>query len=376
MNSQQHEAHSTEKAYLKGVNAFRTIFLIPVVLAHIVKNLDQFGLDPYLLGTDENGMRRTLDIGVYGLGIFFGVSGFLITYLLRIEKGKRGAVDIKRFYVRRALRIFPMYYIQILFCVLIYWIFNIEYSKHALLIYGFYALNIPYVYGGVLPFLGHYWTLAVEEQFYLFWPWANRMSNKQLVRFSWILLIIFLISRSWLMWMYPGHTILLVMDHPWFQCMLIGAIFALYYLDHKVILQKIAVSFWCQAGSWLLLVLASFNLVRGNIPFDYELTTIAACLILVHQNSGKVWLSLENRFFNYIGRLSYSIYIIHNAIIFLCGTLIPWEEVEHLPLRYVLVVVIVFASSTFLGHLSFKFIEKPFLRLKERKYTYVFGMKA
>ncbi len=363
-------------AYLKGVNGFRTIFLIPVVLAHIVKNLDLFGLNPYLLGIGENGTANTIDIGVFGLGIFFGISGFLITYLLRLEKVSKKKIAIKRFYIRRALRIFPMYYIQILFCLFLYWIFNVEYSKHALLIYGFYALNIPYVYGGVLPFLGHYWTLAVEEQFYLFWPWANRLTNKNLTRLCWSLLIIFLATRTGLMWVSPGHTLLLVMDHPWFQCMLIGSIFALYFLDHREELQRIATNQWVQGASWLLLVISSFNIVRGNVPFDYELTTIAACILLVCQNSDKAWISLENRYFNYFGRLSYAIYITHNSIIFLCGRLIPWDEIEIVPLRYVMVVLVVISVSILIGHLCFTYIEKPFLRLKERKFTYILGMKA
>lgn len=316
-----------------------------------------------------------MDSGIYGVAIFFAISGFLITYLLRLEKDKNQKIAIKKFYVRRALRLFPLYYTQIIVCLIIYYIFDIEYTLWSLIIYGFYAANIPYIFSGTLPLLGHYWTLAVEEQFYFFWPWLNRFTNKQLLKVCWILLISFVIIRQLLIYSLPDSIVIKMMDHAWFQCMLIGGIFALYYLDYRPVLLKISEFYWLQIICWSLLMISPLNLFREYYTLDMELYTIAGCLILVNQNSNRVFFNLENSFFNYTGRLTYGIYIVHNPIIFLCGKLIPWSFIAFLPLRYILVFMVVFSLSTITAHLSYKYLETPFLRLKERKFTIVKSMK-
>lgn len=361
-------------AYFKGINGLRSIFVIPVILLHLIMHFDEYGLDPKLFG--ESIVERRLGMAVYGLGVFFGISGFLITYLLRLEKAKRGTISVKRFYWRRALRILPLYYAQIFVCLILYRIFNIEYTNWDLLVYyGLYLVNIPYVFGGVLPLLGHYWSLALEEQFYVLWPWANKLSNKQLLRLCWTSLILLLSLRSVLMYTNPDAIFLLIVDHPWFQCMIVGALFALYYLDYKEVMLKYIGTIYCQAASWIFLV-GSLALYRGFVPFDVELTTAASCLILIGQNAKKVYFNIETPFLNYAGRISYSIYVVHMTVIFLCGQLIPWEMIDNVLLRYVLSIVTVFGFVILVAHVFHKLIEMPFMKLKERRFTYVHGMRA
>ncbi|MFY0594213.1 MAG: acyltransferase [Roseivirga sp.] len=372
------EGQSTEKqtpkAYLKGINGLRSIFVIPVILLHLIMHFDEYGLDPQLFG--ESIVERRLGMAVYGLGVFFGISGFLITYLLRLEMRKRGVISIKRFYWRRALRILPLYYAQIFVSLILYKIFNIEYTNWDLLVYyGTYMVNIPYVFGGVLPLLGHYWSLAVEEQFYLFWPWVNKLSNRQLLRMCWVFLILLLTLRSALMYIQPDAIFLLIVDHPWFQCMVVGALFALYYLNYKETMLKYIGTIYCQTASWIFL-LGSLVLYRGFVPFDIELTTAASCLILIGQNTKKVYFNIETPFLNYAGRISYSVYIVHMSVIFLCGELIPWELIESVFLRYTLSIMTVFGFVILVAHIFHKLIEMPFMKLKERRFTYVHGMRA
>jgi peptidoglycan/LPS O-acetylase OafA/YrhL len=367
-------SEQSPKAYLKGVNGLRSIFLIPVVLVHLIMHFDEYGLDPNILGNTIE--ERKLGMAVYGLGVFFGISGFLITYLLRIERGMRNTINVKRFYWRRALRILPLYYAQIFFCLGIYYIFDIEFANWDILVYyAFYVVNIPYVFGAVLPLLDHYWSLAVEEQFYIFWPWVNKMSNKQLLRFCWVSLILILVIRAILQIVSPEAILLKLIDHPWFQCMLVGAICALYYLDHKELMLKKIGNKYVQLLSWVFLV-GAIPLQRGLFPLDIELTTLASCLILIGQNAEKVYFSIENRLLNYAGRISYSVYISHMSVIFLCGRLIPWESVTNTWFRYILAVITVFALTILVSHLFHIAVEKPFMKLKERKFTYVHGMKV
>ncbi|MBO6496683.1 MAG: acyltransferase [Roseivirga sp.] len=368
------DENQNPRAYLKGINGLRSIFVVPVILLHLIMHFDEYGLDPKLFG--DSIIERRLGMAVYGLGVFFGISGFLITYLLRLEKEKRGDISIKRFYWRRALRILPLYYAQIFVCLILYRIFDIEYTNWDLLVYyATYMVNIPYVFGGVLPLLGHYWSLAVEEQFYLFWPWVNKLSNKQLLYACWIFLILLVGLRSVLMYTQPNAIFLLIVDHPWFQCMIVGALFALYYLNYEEKMLKYIGTIYCQAASWIFLV-SSLVLYRGFVPFDIELTTAASCLILIGQNAPKVYFNIETPFLNYAGRISYSVYIVHMSVIFLCGELIPWALIGNVLLRYTLSIITVFGFTMLVAHVFHVVIEKPFMKLKEKRFTYVHGMKV
>ena len=137
--------------HLKGLNGIRALAALGVLVGH--------------LGFSTMAPRMVT--------IFFALSGFLITYLLLHEKDKTGTVHITKFYVRRALRIWPLYFLFIILAVLA--------SDKALdsnfLYYIFFSGNLALVLKATYPYLAHYWSLGVEEQFYLFWPWVMRFSK-------------------------------------------------------------------------------------------------------------------------------------------------------------------------------------------------------
>ena len=376
--AEQNIRQARPNAYLKGVNSIRGILVFPVVFTHIIIHLDEFGLNPFIIGKNIDGSARVLDVARFGMGIFFAISGFLITYLLRLEKDKRGSVNIKQFYIRRALRLFPLYYAQIAFTLVLYHIYDIAYTNWDLMIYSCYAVNIPYVFSGQLPLLGHYWTLSMEEQFYFTWPWFQPFSNRQLLRFCWLMLLLFFIARALMNQInaFSDFFLLKLMNYVWFQCMLIGCIFGLYYLEYREQLIKLSENIVIQFITYALLILGAFNLLRDHLPFYYELTTIAGCMLMVNQNSTKLLINLENKLFNYVGKISYPVYIVHNAMIFLCAKLVSWETVSNKPLRYILVTLLVFSTSFLMAQLAHVFIEKPFLKLKEKKFTFIHGLRS
>ena len=105
----------------------------------------------------------------HGVEIFFVLSGFLITHLLIRERKKFGNIDMKKFWVRRALRIFPLFYLFILCVVLIGFFLDTNTSLKQILISAIYGFNfVPKSEYNIM--LGHTWSLAVEEHFYLIWP--------------------------------------------------------------------------------------------------------------------------------------------------------------------------------------------------------------
>ncbi|MEJ0054763.1 MAG: acyltransferase family protein [Bacteroidota bacterium] len=107
---------------------------------------------------------------------FFSLSGFLITYLL-LEENKESGIDIKNFYTRRILRIWPLYYLYLVLCLITSLLFGMPFPSASIVFYVLLMANIPFVFGYALPFLSHFWSLGVEEQFYSFWPWIVKKSS-------------------------------------------------------------------------------------------------------------------------------------------------------------------------------------------------------
>lgn len=130
-------------------------------------------------------------VGWSGVNIFFVLSGFLITSILL--EAKHSNNYFTGFYMRRILRIFPIYY-AVLFAMFAFWVLSGGGEWHRMLYYLTYTQNIFHAFGADDPIRGpifHTWTLAIEEQFYLFWPFiVYYMSRKNLLRLSVVLIII------------------------------------------------------------------------------------------------------------------------------------------------------------------------------------------
>ena len=107
------------------------------------------------------------NLGNFGVKIFFVISGFLITYLLLCEHEKTGHINLKQFYIRRTCRLFPAFYVFILCMALAHYIGWIELWPGDLIHAATYTMNYHHERSW---WLNHAWSLAVEEQFYLLWP--------------------------------------------------------------------------------------------------------------------------------------------------------------------------------------------------------------
>ena len=115
--------------------------------------------------------------GRFGVIFFFVLSGFLITYLMFIEKSKTGQFKLGHFYVRRALRIWPLYFFSLIIGFVLYPM-AVSYSGFShdenanLTWYSLFIANFDHIYHGfpTANILGVHWSVCVEEQFYLIWP--------------------------------------------------------------------------------------------------------------------------------------------------------------------------------------------------------------
>jgi len=134
------------KIHLSGLNGLRAIAAMGVVVSHITLALGSFSLNPYIFGRAADNSPKGFILAGFGVSIFFSLSGFLITYLLLLEKEK-AEINVPYFYMRRVLRIWPLYYIALAAAVLIMFSYGLDIRQlsSSLPFYVFFAANIPFV---------------------------------------------------------------------------------------------------------------------------------------------------------------------------------------------------------------------------------------
>lgn len=362
---------TTKTVYLPGLNGLRAIAAIAVVISHITLGLNEFGLNNKIFGTDMDGNASGLKLAGYGVTIFFTLSGFLITFLLLKEKEFTGHIRIKDFYIRRILRIWPLYYLYFLVCIVTIFIYGLTFTKSSIPFYIFLAANIPFILGKTLPFLAHYWSLGVEEQFYLFFPQLAKQSNKKLLRVA-VALIFILLFIKFIFWLlskkYNIEIPFLAISVTRFHTMLIGVVGAvlyyyrnqkfLYFTTHKL----------TQILAWGCIFLITINKFHIASVIDGEIVSLTSlCLIVGQVTKKNNLINLENKVFDFIGKISYGIYVIHPILIFYFSRVIG--HLADITINYIIIYFFIIACTISFAFLSYEFYEKKFLKLKSRYAT-------
>jgi peptidoglycan/LPS O-acetylase OafA/YrhL len=360
----------TRVIHLKGLNGIRAIAALFVLLAHITLSFTHFGLNAHLFGSYADGSPRTLDMAGYGVSMFFSLSGFLITFLLLKEK-EQSRINISKFYMRRILRIWPLYYTYFFLVVACLLFFQLPFQQNTLLYYLFFGANIPFILGIHTPLLVHFWSLGVEEQFYLFWPWLGRLSRRTLF-LSCLFICVLLISLKIYLHVFKAGSILEQIIHVnRFHCMLFGALAALLYYQQQKLFLYLATHKLTQLIAWLCLLLAMVNRFHVASFLDNELISGITVLLILGQITSKGLLKLENRVLDFLGKISYGLYVIHPLVIYLFIRFYPRQFIQGRVLDYVILYSSICLVSVFLSHLSFEYLEKPFLKLKQRRFSIV-----
>ena len=352
--------------HFSGLNGLRAIAALSVVFSHTTLALNSFGLNSFIFGKSSDGNPKTTLLAGFGVSIFFALSGFLITYLLLEEKKIKG-INIKNFYVRRALRIFPLYYLYFILVLLTLFLFNLQFEKQSVAFYVFFAANIPFIFGGIIDLLGHYWSLGVEEQFYAFYPWyckkvSSILKTTVILCATLILLKLFLyvISINYeTAWLYS------IVSVTRFQCMLIGAIGAILYFQKNNVLLKIVNNKVTQLISWFVILLIAINKFHIISLLDNEFVSLISTFLIIGQiEKSNRLINLDKSFFDFLGKISYGIYVIHPLVIFYLSKIIKFSVVDDTFLDYLVVYFAVFSATLTLSYLSYEFFEKKFLLLK------------
>jgi peptidoglycan/LPS O-acetylase OafA/YrhL len=300
------------------------------------------------------------DLGVSG---FFVLSGFLITWLLLREEGRTGTVSLKSFYIRRILRIFPAYYA--FFAVSIGFDYIRGYRwDHALIYSGlFYVLNYYNALNGHPPTaIAHAWSLAIEEQFYLLWPFLFLTFRRRKEFLTGAIVMVCL----WRTYLYGIHGVSTAYVYNAFDTrfdnLAIGCLLATLVRGGKVP-RAIArpSNFVALLAIGLLVVSRSFSPQTYHYTLGFTIDALLIAVIVIQAillHDSICWRWLEYPVTRYIGTISYAMYLYH---IWGIGAAMRLQAKLHVwPLPAAILITIVLAS------ISYYVVEKPFLALKSR----------
>jgi peptidoglycan/LPS O-acetylase OafA/YrhL len=354
---------------IPSLNGWRAVAILLVILDHAV----------YTVGFPVSRIPTWgwifLQQGNLGVRIFFVLSGFLITHLLLREAERRDAISLKHFYLRRCLRILPVYLIYLVILALLIKLGCIGGESNSSW-FGVLTFTRNMV-GPVSSYTSHFWSLAVEEQFYLAWPlclvtfalWRRPRDAKLLLLIPVLLCPLVRMSGmsigksgEFCGRVFGGNSILVYADSLAMGCL--GA----FWLRRASLRLKLARPSFVLA---LALAIIAFGAVWGHVGGWGGNIIVSACIpsfqafaILIamwisaqHQNS-IIFRVLNWPPVNLLGVLSYSIYIWH--VLFLCNYTGPTQRALLYDWRTWWLPLIAVAA------LSYYCIERPVLRLKRR----------
>lgn len=372
-----------------------------------------------------------LPFGWIGVNVFFVLSGFLITRILVFEKDKPFKSFVSRFYLNRSLRIFPIYYLFILGLVCVFVLIpiffpdsafsqNFQKSSNEIKSNIWFVISYTYNYiflsdplgnwiGNESVYTGPFWTLSIEEQFYLVFPFVVFFSSvknlKKIIlaiiicspffRFLWAFF-----GKQYFDFQYENYLLgeqiykftflqadslamgaaLAVFKFDWikkvnwwfFLCLIlvVGAgIFNLYILKSSGSKLPWKTLGYEYPGHWLVNT-CNWGFVNLRYVYNYSIINLMAALLILAVSKSEIKFGfLNNAFILYLGQISYGIYVYHQAFLhffseWICPNFLFFTD-SIFPLgKECFLFTVYFSLIVLIAHLSFKYIEAPFLKLK------------
>lgn len=337
-------------------------------------------------GTWLQPIGATLSFGANGVDLFFVLSGFLITGILFDSTSDSGY--FRKFYARRTLRIFPLYYGVLFLLFLLTPLIGLQWHRMnwALLFY----LQNTNIFGTFYTFqlghglsLDHFWSLAVEEQFYLVWPLAI-FAIRDLRKLIWTCFSLSFVALLLRFIMIFHHVSYDFMNRSTFSradSLLLGAVLALLLRSrlHDAVLASAKKMFFAVVAivaalnlarflvashpDWLFAFDSSYLAVRYTLMALGSAALIAWCL----RTSSRPRIFFEGRTLRFFGKYSYGLYVLHYALAgFLITTFRGW--ILHVTSNKLIGVVasgfLTFLVAIVLAYASYNLYEKQFLRMK------------
>jgi peptidoglycan/LPS O-acetylase OafA/YrhL len=364
--------------FFPGLNGLRAIAALCVLINHTGTFLGIFGFP------NAGRFNHFILSGYESVALFFVLSGFIITYRLLEEQKQTEKINLKNFYFGRLLRIAPL---QILIVGISFLIFLFFYGLipsyhepiHPLITFPLLILipNIPLLTDNPVLAGAHMWSLGVENEFYMIWPLLlMRFKNSILRMMVSIILIKFIlviiILPFFITHIYSNHFTNLLNEFLVIlaiESMAVGGLGAWLVFNQK----KIVMGVLFNPVSQFVLYMSIIWLIYRNSwekPIYLEkfvVPFIFLSLILNVSCNPRSFFKYENLIFNYLGKISYGIYMFHPSIIFFT----IWFTYQHVSPDNAWYFAFIYIISVILtigvAALSYKYFEAPIMRLKRRK---------
>jgi peptidoglycan/LPS O-acetylase OafA/YrhL len=358
--------------YHPELDVLRFVAFLAVFMHHALPRDARLYVSKGLSPAATEWLLSAKEAGAFGLDLFFALSSYLITELLLREYRNRGSFSISAFYVRRALRIWPLYFTFLALTVLV--IPSIlpaeRFGTIYIVSFALFVGNWVCAANG-LPFsvASPLWSISVEEQFYIGWPLLLRFFGINRIKQLAIAMLLLAVATRILL-------ALFAVEHPGVWCTTIarldpialGAILAFALRGRAPQIRNGLRAFLCVAalGSWWLIARYLSHDGPTSVA-TYALSALASVVLLVAVLRSEAQLLRVPPFswLVYLGRISYGLYVFHLFAIASIAQML-FVPLLGIPLNFELRLLFSFLLTVGLAAASYKGLELPFLRLKDR----------
>lgn len=367
--------------YYPELDAIRFFLFCAVWSYHILPRDQNLYTARHIPNVLASLITGAIKAGMCSLDVFFIVSAFLITELLLRERELRGLADLKAFYIRRLLRIWPLYFFMIVIAALLSlidrsqplgWTYALSFLVFAgnwiMVRRGFPQASI----------IGPLWSVSFEEQFYLLWPLVlQRASKRSICKIAVGLLATASLARLILLLHHEGGDPIWYNSFARLDSISCGILLAVILHGHtaphiglaaRVALLLVGGFAWIVVSHYCGLLDNTPKLLGGMIGYPLmSLGGVAVFLAVLGaaQDGASI---MKYSAFVYLGKISYGLYAYHILGLRLSNYLFSAYHPVH---GWTLSWLVALAITFFLAAASFHWLESPFLRLKRTKFTHV-----
>jgi peptidoglycan/LPS O-acetylase OafA/YrhL len=347
--------YQNAKTYIPALDGLRGIAILLVILFHTFH----------------------FTLGWCGVDLFFILSGFLITSSL-IET-KEDNNYLKKFWLKRVLRIFPLYYLILIIILIPKDFFNINTVSFSSWSYWFYVQNWVYVYNGLFPdgkdTLNHFWSLAIEEQFYFLFPFIIKyVPKKNLVS---VLLLFIAVPIGARYYYFINNNIgYYVATVSRLDALSIGALLAYLVRENKHYLEKYVHLVFYSALGYIIVAILIYQDLHFSNPLiaTLGLTAFAllfACVLIYSISNFKnnfLNAILNNKYLKFIGKIAYGLYVYHWILYVLIKPQLLemlFNATQLLLVSKVIASSFIFLLALIISYLSYHYFEKRIMSLRK-----------